>query len=679
MDEDQDNEDTFEDLPGMSGPDHQPDLEEDAYGQDHEHNAALLEDVISNQDNRPDPRDFEDIQSGPNRPSDVEIFSKVNSRLNGIPLNYELRDEGLDGGLYYIYPIEDDKPAKPPVKLCGYLWAEAFGRNPDDDEWSLVLRFRSKDGKDHRELIPETIIKQPPQVCRQFLAKCGLYLSSYPEAVKLLHKYLHEVKPLARLCTVDTIGWHNDVFVLPQQVVGNIEGEVLQFIGPNSSKHNYRQRGTLADWQGNNSKYCIGNSRLGFAVSCAFAGPLLSWIMPGGVGFNLRGPTSMGKTTVLRIAGSVYGGGGPLGFLDTWRSTDNGVEILAAQHNHGLLLMDEMGASEPHTVGHAAYMLATGQGKHRMTKDLGSARQLEWQLVMLSSSEVSLADYAAEAGKKIRGGQMVRIIDVPIDAEADYGAFEDTHGFKSSAEFVDQLVAVSNQYYGTALVAFLGAVITRKQDILRVMPRMISKLVQSLLAKTGNVSNIKGKTAGEVARVAGYFAFVGAAGEIATRLGITKWEEGEATKAIESCYQAWLKGRGTVGSADDEAIVHQVRLYIQRYGNSRFFWPATGEPRIPDQAGYKLMKNGEIEYVCFTEVFKQEICKGYDIGTAAIALANRGYLIIDKKAVEKIGSKKGRHIYRVPRTIPNVAGSGHRYYVLRGSILEEDNNGSKLL
>jgi putative DNA primase/helicase len=74
---------------------------------------------------------------------------------------------------------------------------------------------------------------------------------------------------------------------------------------------------------------CVGNSRLAFAVACAFAGPLLR---PAGVesgGFHYRGDSSSGKTTALKVAASVYGGAG---YLQRWRTTDNALEAIAAQH-----------------------------------------------------------------------------------------------------------------------------------------------------------------------------------------------------------------------------------------------------------------------------------------------------------------------------------------------------------
>ena len=97
-----------------------------------------------------------------------------------------------------------------------------------------------------------------------------------------------------------------------------------------------------------------------FAVSLAFAAPLLAPLAVENGGFHIFGPSSCGKSTALRVAASVYGGPD---YITTWRATDNGLEGTAAAHNDTLLIMDEMGQVSPNIVGDVVYMLANGEGK----------------------------------------------------------------------------------------------------------------------------------------------------------------------------------------------------------------------------------------------------------------------------------------------------------------------------
>ncbi|MGE5164659.1 MAG: DUF927 domain-containing protein [Sphingobacteriales bacterium] len=56
-----------------------------------------------------------------------------------------------------------------------------------------------------------------------------------------------------------------------------------------------------------------------------------------GGGVHLRGPSSVGKTALLRSAASVYG---PPSFLRSWRATANALEATAEQHTDTLLALD---------------------------------------------------------------------------------------------------------------------------------------------------------------------------------------------------------------------------------------------------------------------------------------------------------------------------------------------------
>lgn len=95
----------------------------------------------------------------------------------------------------------------------------------------------------------------------------------------------------------------------------------------------------------------------------AFAGALAEIAGEDSGGFHLRGASSSGKSTVLRLAASVWGN--PSTYVRLWRGTVNGLEGLATLHNDGLLILDAIGQVDPDDAGEAAYLLANGQGKVR--------------------------------------------------------------------------------------------------------------------------------------------------------------------------------------------------------------------------------------------------------------------------------------------------------------------------
>ncbi|HET9530930.1 MAG TPA: DUF927 domain-containing protein [Blastocatellia bacterium] len=183
------------------------------------------------------------------------------------------------------------------------------------------------------------------------------------------------------------VGWYEGAFVLPDDTFGDTGKERMLYQSPTGSHHNIRVGGTLQDWQVNVARYCTGNPRLVFAVSCAFAGPILQLAGEGGGGFHLRGLTTTGKTTAQTVAGSVWGGGGSKGYLQSSRTTINGLEPVAELHNNGLLCLDEIEQCDPRVVGEVAYMLANGIGKARMTRGIGARKKVEWDMIFASTVE----------------------------------------------------------------------------------------------------------------------------------------------------------------------------------------------------------------------------------------------------------------------------------------------------
>jgi putative DNA primase/helicase len=110
------------------------------------------------------------------------------------------------------------------------------------------------------------------------------------------------------------------------------------------------------------AKPAAGNSRLILALCTAFEGPVGELLKEEGGGLHFVGSSSIGKTTLLRVAGSVWGGGRN-GFPQTWRTTDNALEGIARAHSGTLLALDEIGELDPRKAGEVAYMLVNGQAK----------------------------------------------------------------------------------------------------------------------------------------------------------------------------------------------------------------------------------------------------------------------------------------------------------------------------
>jgi len=499
--------------------------------------------------------------------------------------------------------------------ICSQLEIEADTRDENSENWGRLLSFPDRDGVIHKWAMPMSLLSGDGREYRERLLELGLVISPGRKARILLESYLN-TKPEKKALCVTKQGWHNAAFVLPDETIGeNAEPIYLQTV---SANHLFRQSGTVEDWRENVGRYCARNSRLVLAVSIAFAAPLLEPLQGESGGWHLTSQSSKGKTTALYVGGSVHGGGGDKGFIRRWRATINGLETVAATHNDSFLCLDEIAECKPDDVNEAAYMLANGQGKARQSRVGALRHTLEWRLVFLSSGELSIADHIAQSGKRVRAGQEVRVINLPADAEKGFGLFEELHGFASADELARYLQRASRDYYGAPIRAFLRRVAGNLEKLKKDYRVFEAELLAEILPKGA---------ASEVSRVAHRFALAAFAGELATNYGITGWQPDEATAALKTLFQTWLDSRGTTGSTDEEGAMRQVRRFIELHGQSRFQRLNGETEKIVNRAGYVEEADDEgLIYYILPEVFRSEVCAGFDQKVVARALIRRGGL-----------------------------------------------------
>jgi putative DNA primase/helicase len=133
----------------------------------------------------------------------------------------------------------------------------------------------------------------------------------------------------------------------------------------------------------------------------------------------------------------------------------------------------------------------------------------------------------------------------------------------------------------------------------------------------------------QVGRALGRFALVAAAGELAIALGVLPWPEGEATQGSGICFRAWVEQRGGTGSTEIAAGLAKVRKFFELHGESRFTpWDgAIADRPTSNRAGLRRLGDNGVEFYVFPEVFKTEICAGFDSRVLAREMAVRGLLI----------------------------------------------------
>lgn len=540
-------------------------------------------------------------------------------------------------GVWY-FGRNDEGNDMPPLWVCSKLEITASTRDAKNESWGRLLEFDDLDGTHHAWAMPMELLSGDGNEYRRMLLSMGLQIAASGKARNLLTQYIQTAQVEQRARCVERTGWHGNVFVMPDRTIGEDEERIL-FQSASATPGTFRQKGKPFTWQANVAALCAGNSRLVFGVSAAFAAPLLHITGMESGGVHFRGDSSTGKTTALRAAASVWGG---MEYLQRWRATDNGLEALAAQHSDCLLVLDELSQVDPKAAGEAAYMLANGGGKARANRNGGLRDPSSWRILFVSSGEAGLSEHMAEAKKKPKAGQEIRLLDIPADAGAGMGMFENLHQYASGAVFSKAVTEAAGKHYGTAAQPYLAKLIAHHDKVAEWIKKAQREFAQS---------HVDDDAGGQVHRAALRFALIGAAGELATKWEITGWQPGEAMQAAATCYKAWLAQRGGAGNLEELNMLAQVRRFFEAHGEARFTdWsrPASNSeghsPRTINRAGYRKHNTETVmdgrgndlavirtEYYIFPETFKQEVCAGFDYRVVCKLLVRRGCLMVEDK------------------------------------------------
>lgn len=535
-------------------------------------------------------------------------------------------------------------------------------------EWGYMLRIRTPINAHVEWAMPARLLAAEGGEYRAMLAQLGADVPTSSRTRSLLTIYL-QTRPVERVIRcVDTTGWHDRQFVTPARTYGGGDDPII-YQDDGSFSHRLGVQGTVEDWQRAVASYCANNSRLIFSVSIAMASVLLGLSGVEGGTVNFWGSSGCGKTTCLLIAQSVFGGPG---YMQRWRATDNALESICTQHNDLLLLLDELGQLQPKVAGEAAYLISNGEGKSRASRAGVARRRMSWRVLVLSCGEIRLADHMAEAGQRTRAGQSVRLVDIPVDAGANLGAFEDLHGAENGSAFAQMLARNAARSYGAVGQRFIEYAVQNVETLPARIRRALDATEGEWLTKAAG---------GQAHRVARRFALIGLAGELATEAGCTGWESGIANAAAHACFQAYLDSRGGESNSEEGTMLRQVRGWLSANAAGRFTWwhrahddraprtlNAAGFRRLVDQSGEAIAVRSDdsvladhrrddavSEFYVFTDCFRSEVCAGFDHTAVLRLLHKRGHLKADSKGrftrQERLPGMDKVQVYRLKSSI----------------------------
>jgi putative DNA primase/helicase len=512
--------------------------------------------------------------------TDVErinrLFPQKEARQAGVHLQAVREHDPLkphveqrQDGLYWTVPKVDRNSGE---VICNRQWLcsplEVAGAGNDGTERWLILRWRIPGTE---ELITRAIraADTGEREGWRALKAGGVSVTTGSRQRTVLADWLQQSGKKQEWKISHLTGWQHGAYIMPDgEIIGKPAQPVL-FNGRSAAAAGYTVCGTAESWRASVAALVAGNPSMMLGVAAALAAPLVGLVGADGFGVHLFARSSAGKTTTANVAASLYGHPDLLRL--TWYGTALGIANEAEAHNDGLLPLDEVGqGSGAKEVAAAAYTLFNGAGKIQGAKEGGNRELKRWRTVAISTGEMDIETFLASGGLKVKAGQLVRLLNVPMEKATVF------HGLPSGKAHADALRDAWTAHHGAAGREWIRWLADHRQEA-REAADIARERWRGLIPESYG---------GQVHRVGEKFAVMEAALLLAGH--ITGWEAQTCRDAIQHSFNAWVKEFGT-GNKEHQQIIEQCEAFLNAYGMSRFA-PLDYDPQdfpIQELMGYR--------------------------------------------------------------------------------------------
>jgi uncharacterized protein (DUF927 family) len=525
-------------------------------------------------------------------------------------------------------------------ELCGYIKPTHCTEDASGDHGLLVQIVTRKNKFVECFFAREEIATEKDTI--KLLLKKGLSIPHLRDGLcYAINYYLNNYEPEFKAVGVDMVGWQGDntAYTLPfvgeprncynTKQAGETPPEyILQ--QKTASPRILKKKGTLEEWKKTIGEVCRGNHLHTFAILASLTAPALKLLNEEGGFFHYVGSTSIGKSTILHVAKSVWG----FRDLGSFRATDNSLESVCKNSNDGAMFLDEMGEVDADALFNTVYLVANGATKSRADKNGNAKETKHFRVLVQSTGEIGLEAKLAEKKLQVKGGQLIRMAEIDADRGKGLNTFDvlninpDTKKpFISGREQAEFLKTHADLNYGIVIDSFMQKVVADIEDYKEALKKAKAKWLARELTGDEGV---------EIARMAKRFSTIFATGMIAVELGIIPHSEAEIDSCIGEIFASWKDRFGTDSSYELKTIKADMRKLCVEQQYSRFLNadpnPEEKQNLPHNKAGYWKTKDGVLyEYWIDTAVFDREVLKGRDKKVFFSLLVAQGYIIKEEK------------------------------------------------
>jgi len=346
------------------------------------------------------------------------------------------------------------------------------------------------------------------------------------------------------------------------------------------------------------------------ALYASLASPLLQLMGVPNFVLNFSNATSTGKTTVLRVAASVYGKATDEGgdrFMGSWDHTRVAMERRASTLSHlPLILDDTKRAKDQRQIAQMVYDHADGVGKGRGAIE-GLRATSSWNSIMISSGEAALTSFSEDGGTRAR---VLEIWGKPLEGIDDPGTI---------ANQVREALVQNYGHGGPMFIKFLLDHPERLEGWKTELARL--RVARMALAGDHEIGN----------RLAGHFAVLELAAAIAHEVFGFDWDYKSHLDNV------WGDVMKEVGTADRPKAALEAVLVWAAAQKQRFYDKDRHDHPSPYTGWFGRWDSGTL---CFVPIELDRFLRdlGHDPNAVQKTWADRGWVLKDKDG----GNKRSR-------------------------------------
>ncbi len=351
----------------------------------------------------------------------------------------------------------------------------ARGYDIDSGEVYLRLLWQSIDGSWHQEFFRQAELYRKSTLLQRLPAR-GIEIteSQASRFIEYLRDYISHFRHKLESCTVvSQQGWKEikgeKGFVLGSRLLHARGSREVLVLGTNYEQA-LNQKGSPEGWFGTAEKL-LTYPRARFLCYCSTAAPLLRVLGVKSFIVHLFSETSEGKSTLGRLAISLWGN--PQELEKTANATSVGIERLASFYNDLPLFLDETSIVDEKAMKTIVYMIANEVGRIRGEKTGGLQKTSTWKTVVISTGETSLKKESS------LGGISGRVLEL-------YGGLG-----AEDAEAVENFNEAASENYGVLGELIIREILnTPEEDLQKLFKTIRRKLRKELKARSGKENRI---------------------------------------------------------------------------------------------------------------------------------------------------------------------------------------------